>query len=120
LALSSADSSLGDCWAPADSAVPQEGDSSPVDYSAVASSADSAVLTADDHSLPVAGLDGSPPADSAGYSLVLSADDSSPGDCLAPVDSAARMADDSAVRERPRPDARLEPADWPDGSPVGW
>jgi len=91
----------------------------------------SAVLTADDRSLPVAGLDGSPPADcsadSAGYSLVLSADESSPGDCLAPVESAVPQAcsavpapADSAARERPHQDADSGPADFRDGSPAGW
>jgi hypothetical protein len=118
----------------------------PGDCSAAPASADSAALTVDDHSVPVAGLDGSPPADcsadSVGYSLVLSADGSPPGDCLAPVDSAvpqadasspvdcsaatvsadsaALRADDSAVRGWPRQGADSGPGDWPGGSPVGW
>src|SRR5260370_16299926 len=93
----------------------------------------------DDRSLAVAGLDGSPPADwsadSGGCSVVLSADDLSPGDCWAPVDSAVPQAcsavtapadsaalgvDDSALRDWPRPDVCLATVVCPDGSRAGW
>jgi hypothetical protein len=66
-----------------------------------------------------------------GYSVDSSRDDclvapraadSLPGDCSvarAQADWAVLMVDDSAVRERPRPDVRSALADFPAGSPVG-
>jgi hypothetical protein len=110
----------------ADSAVPAD------DCSAVSVQADSAV-PADD--CPVAPrVDDSSPGDCSAVPQADSAvapddclvapraDDSFPGDCsavAAPVDSAALMVDDSAVRERPHPDARSGLADFLAGSPVG-
>ena len=79
-------------------------DSAPAGCLAVPARIDWAASTVDDHSARVAQQDGSFPADS-----VVSA----------PAGSAALMADDSAERDWPLPDARSEQAGCPGDSPVG-
>jgi hypothetical protein len=109
----SADSSPDDCL------VAPAADSPRGDYSVDSSQ--------DDYSVVPPAADSSPgdySADSSrdDYSVVPRVAGLFRGDCwaaLEPVGSAAPPADDSAVRERARPDARLEPADFPAGLPVG-
>src|SRR5713226_305694 len=81
------------------------GDSPPAGCSADSSRDDYPAVPRGARSSPVARLGGSPPGD-------CSAETGSLG-------SAAPRADDSAARDWPRPDARLEPVDCPDGSPAG-